>query len=205
MAKRPRTNDEHDSPWKEALHVYFPSFLAFFFADIHRDIDWSRGYESLDKELTQIARRAKLGKLLADKLFKVWLLDGTDCWILIHVEIQADVEKAFAQRMFEYHIAVRKMYNREIVGLALLCDDDPRWKPTAFSQERWGCRIELTFRIAKLLDFLKQRDELETNANPIAAVVLADLEAKQTRIDAEDRKKRKLRLAKGLLRRGLVG
>jgi hypothetical protein len=136
MAKRPRPLDEHDSPWKEALHVYFPRFLAFFFPDIHHDIDWSQDFESLDKELMQIARRAKLGKLLADKLFKVWLHDGTDCWILIHVEIQAGVEKAFPQRMFEYHIAIRKMYNREIVGLALFCDDQPEWKPTTYLEER---------------------------------------------------------------------
>ncbi len=201
MAKRPRQSEEHDSPWKDALQLYFPHFLAFFFPDIHPDIDWSRGYESLDKELLQILRRAKLGKLFADKLFKVWLHDGTDCWILIHVEIQAEVEKTFPQRMFEYHIAIRKMYNREVVGLALLCDDQPDWRPMTFWQERWGCRIELTFRIAKLLDFLSRRDELETSDNPIAAVVLADLDAKDTRSDPGDRKNRKLRLAKGLLRR----
>jgi hypothetical protein len=201
MAKRPRTPDDNDSPWKEALQLYFPSFLAFFFADIHRDIDWRRGYEALDKEFQQILRKAKLGKRFADKLFKVWLKDGSDCWILIHVEIQAEVEKAFPKRMFEYHLAIRRMYNREVAGLALLCDDQPDWKPTAFGYERWGCRMELTFRIAKLLDWLPRRAELETSDNPIATVVLAHLEAKQTRQDVVGRKKEKLRLAKGLLQR----
>jgi hypothetical protein len=46
---------DFDSPWKEALDVYFQAFLAFFFPLIHDDIDWSRAFESLDKELQQIA------------------------------------------------------------------------------------------------------------------------------------------------------
>jgi hypothetical protein len=201
MAKRPRTPEDRDSPWKEALQVYFPFFLAFFFVDIHGDIDWSRGYQALDKEFQQILRRAKLGKRLADKLFKVWLKDGSDCWILIHVEIQAEVEKEFPKRMFEYHIAIRRLYNREVVGLALLCDDQPEWKPTRFGYERWGCRMELTFRVAKLLDSLPKRDALAASDNPIATIALAHLEAMETRDDPIDRKGRKLRLTKGLLQR----
>jgi hypothetical protein len=52
-----------------------------------------------------------------------------------------------------------------------------------------------------LLDFLQQRQALETSDNPIAAVVLADLEAKETRKNPADRKSRKLQIAKRLLRR----
>lgn len=45
-----------DSPWKEALDSYFDSFLSLLFPDIHAQIDWSRGYESLDKEFQQVVR-----------------------------------------------------------------------------------------------------------------------------------------------------
>src|ERR1700733_10005525 len=100
MAKRPRARDEFDSPWKEVLQAYLPAFLAFFFADIHADVDWSRGYESLDKEFHKIARRAKVGKRIADKLFKVWLKDGSEHWLLIHIEVQGDVEGEFPRRIF---------------------------------------------------------------------------------------------------------
>jgi hypothetical protein len=41
---------DYDSPWKEALDAYFEPFLALLFPEVHRPIDWSRGYESLDKE-----------------------------------------------------------------------------------------------------------------------------------------------------------
>ncbi len=63
---------DYDSPWKEMLDGYFPDFMAFFFPEAGDDIDWARGYESLDKELQQIVRDAELGKRLADKLMKVW-------------------------------------------------------------------------------------------------------------------------------------
>src|SRR5687768_5911578 len=105
MAKRSRARDDFDSPWKDALHRYLRSFLAFFFPDIHDSADWSRGYEALDKEFQQIIRQAKVGKRLADKLFKLWLADGSEHWLLIHVEVQGEFEREFPQRMFAYNMA----------------------------------------------------------------------------------------------------
>lgn len=64
-------SDEYDSPWKVILERYFQDFMAFFFPDAHDDIDWNRGYESLDTELQKIVRDAEIGKRLADKLIKV--------------------------------------------------------------------------------------------------------------------------------------
>ena len=40
---------DYDSPWKEALDHYFEAFLRLLFPEVQRPIDWSRGYESLDK------------------------------------------------------------------------------------------------------------------------------------------------------------
>jgi hypothetical protein len=79
---------DYDSPWKEALDRYFEAFLALLFPEVHRDIDWSRGYEVLDKEFQQVVRDADLGRRYVDKLVKVWTKDGGECWVLIHVEVQ---------------------------------------------------------------------------------------------------------------------
>ena len=38
--------------------------MAFFFPQAHADIDWTRGYEMLDKELQPIVRQSKQGLLL---------------------------------------------------------------------------------------------------------------------------------------------
>ena len=48
---------EQDAFWKEALDTYFEDAIAFFFPVVHRDIDWGRGYEFLDKELEKLVRR----------------------------------------------------------------------------------------------------------------------------------------------------
>jgi hypothetical protein len=40
--------DDFDGPWKEALEVFLPEFLAFFLPDGYSRIDWSRGYQSLE-------------------------------------------------------------------------------------------------------------------------------------------------------------
>jgi hypothetical protein len=201
MAKRPKDNDDFDGPWKEALQVYLPFFLTFFFSDIHADVDWDRGYQSLDKEFQQIARRAKVGKCLADKLFKVWLKDGGERWLLIHIEIQGEYEEGFAQRMFDYNVAARQLYNQTVVSLAVLCDERRAWRPTTFSYGQWGCKMELTFRMAKVLDYVEDTVALEKSDNPFAAVVLAHWQTRQTRQDPLTRQQWKLRVVKGLYQR----
>jgi hypothetical protein len=202
MARSTRAADEFDSPWKDVLQAFLPAFLEFFFPDIHADIDWRRGYQSLDKEFQKIARRAKVGKQFVDKLFKVWLKNGGEHWLLVHIEVQGDAEKEFPERMFNYNAAVRQLYNKEVVSLAILCDDQPNWRPTTFAHGRWGCKMELTFRIAKLLDFAGDVDALEATDNPFGAVVLAHCKTLETRKNPESRKQWKLRVVKGLFRRG---
>jgi hypothetical protein len=43
-----------DNPWKDSLELFLAWFLQFLFPTIPDDIVWSRGYESLDKELQKI-------------------------------------------------------------------------------------------------------------------------------------------------------
>ena len=69
---------DFDSPWKEALDFYFQAFLALLFPAVYREIDWSRPYESLDKEFQQVVREAEMGRRYVDKLVKVWTLDGIE-------------------------------------------------------------------------------------------------------------------------------
>jgi hypothetical protein len=196
MAKKPRTADDYDSPWKDALQLFLQAFVEFYFADIGGDIDWSRGYESLDKELHKIARRAKIGKRLADKLFKVWLKDGGERWLLIHVEVQIEFDKDFAERMFHYNVAAYQMYNRAVIGLAALCDGQPDWRPTSFHFGMWGCKTEVRFRIAKLIDYAREEPKLEVCTNPFGPITLATCKAIETRNDPVARGRWKLHLVK---------
>lgn len=120
---------DYDSPWKDILARLFPHFIAFFCPDIYVAINWSRDFEFLDKELQKIAANAAIGRRLADKLVKVYLRDGREVWILIHIEIQGKRERGFARRMFVYHYRVFNLHDHRVVSLAILTDDDPRWRP----------------------------------------------------------------------------
>ena len=140
---------DYDSPWKEALDAYFEPFMAFFFPDAHSDIDWSRGYESLDKELQKIVHEGELGRRHVDKLVKVWLKDGREQWVLIHIEVQADEDAAFGERMFVYSYRLFDRYNRrEVVSIAVLADDPTllaAFSGELYSSSRWGLRNRHSF------------------------------------------------------------
>jgi flagellar biosynthesis/type III secretory pathway protein FliH len=66
-----------------------------------------------------------------------------------------------------------------------------------------GCKVQLDFLTAKLLDYRGREEELEREANPFAAVVLAQLKAQETRGAPGERWRWKVRLVKGLYDRGL--
>src|SRR5215204_6287161 len=130
--------DDFDSPWKETLDWYFEAFMAFFFPQAFAEIDWSRGYEFLDKELQKIIKEGELGRRVVDKLVKVHLKNGGEEWILIHIEIQTQAEVEFPERVFVYSYRLYDRYNRKVVSLAVLADDRPAWKPSTFGYTLWG-------------------------------------------------------------------
>ena len=198
---RPAT--DYDSPWKEALDRYFERCMAFFFPQVHAEIDWTRGYEMLDKELQPIVRRAKHGRRYVDKLVKVWLKSGEERWLLIHIEVQAWKEGDFPRRMHVYNHRIFDRYGREVISLAILADDDPDWRPNRYEYGRWGFRTLTEFPIVKLLDYAAKIQELEADPNPFAVVVLAHLKALETRRSPAERHAWKLRLVKGLYERGM--
>jgi hypothetical protein len=204
-AVEPLMAADYDSPWKEALDVFFEAFLELFFPLAHADIDWSRGWESLDKELQQIAPEAEVGRRYVDKLVKVWLRNGDERWVLIHVEVQMTDEAGFSRRMYVYHCRIFVRYNREVASFAVLGDDNPGWRPRSYGYDLWGTEIGFRFPMVKLLDHAARRAELEGSDNPFATVVLAHLDTQETRQDLSQRKDRKFGLVKRLLERGWDG
>ena len=193
---------DYDSPWKEALDAYFEAFLLLLFPNVHGQIDWSRGWESLDKEFQQVVREAAVGRRYVDKLVKVWTTEGAERWVLIHVEVQTTRDADFPERMYVYNYRVFDRYNRRVASLAVLADDDPNWRPTEFRSEAFGCEAGLRFPHVKLLDFAAHEALLEASTNPFAPVVLAHLKARQTQDDPAERHAWKLRLVRGLFERG---
>jgi len=161
---------DYDSPWKEILERFLPQFIAFFFPAIESDIDWQQGYHFLDKELQQVVREAEIGRHTVDKLVKVTLKEGKDVWLLIHIEVQSQVDPTFARRTFVANYRLFDRYGREVVSLGILADDDPDWRPDNYSYGRWGSEMRLRFPMVKLLDYAAQWEALEQNLIPLRSL-----------------------------------
>jgi len=173
---------EHDSAWKEVLEKLFEDFLSFFFPKIHQDIDFSRGFEFLDNELQQIAVESETGKRIIDKLAKVYLIDGSEKWLLIHIEIQGYAQDEFPERMFVYNYRIFDKFRHDVVSLALLTDENSSFHPNEYSRSRkdWGFEVLCRFPVVKLIDYRKHWAKLEANSHPFAIIVRAYLKALET-------------------------
>lgn len=189
---------EFDTPWKEVLERYFAEFICFFFPQAHREIDWTRPVEFLDKELQQVVREAELGQQLVDKLVKIYRSGGEQAWVLVHVEVQTQQSSGFAKRMYAYNYRIYDRYQRSVVSLAVLGDERRNWRPNQLEMELWGCEVRFIFPVVKLLDYSEQWSSLEASHNPFATVVMAHLKAQQTRNNRNERLQWKLILTKRL-------
>ncbi|AFZ60506.1 Rpn family recombination-promoting nuclease/putative transposase [Anabaena cylindrica FACHB-243] len=190
----------YDETWKEAIGDYFESFITFFYPELHQQIDWTKNPVSLDKELEQITASAKTKNRHADKLFQVWLLDNQELWILIHVEVQSQYDKEFAQRMFIYNYRAFDLYQKPVVSLAILGDETKSWRPNSYQYGLGNSQLLFNFSIVKLLDY--QWEDLEQNNNVFAIVVMAHLKTKATTSNLSAREQWKWNLARLLYERG---
>ena len=196
------TPTDFDGAWKEALELYFRPFLEFCFPDIAARVDWSKGFEFLDKELEKIVHDAAMGDLSVDKLVKVYRLDGKEGWLLIHVEVQSQTDYDLPRRMYHYFHRIADRYGKAVVSMAVLADEHPSWRPNVFEEANWGCSIRFEYLICKLLDHNKIHGALEASLNPIATVVAAHLAAQVTRDKLANRFNLKWRLTRKLHEKG---
>lgn len=172
-----------DNAWKDTVRDFFPEFIQLFFPAVFAEVDWSRGYEMLDKELARLTRKHRLGSRLADFLVRVFLNDGTETWLLIHLEIQASPETGFAKRIYVYNYRIFDRHDCEVVSLVLLTDARRSYRPERFQIKRWGFELVCRFPVVKISDFADRWEELMALPNPMAVAVMAYLRIWQAKND----------------------
>ncbi|WP_373481202.1 hypothetical protein [Geminocystis sp.] len=192
----------YDEPWKEAIGEYFDYFLDFFFLDVYNLIDWSKKPVSLDKELQKITADSNDSKRLVDKLFKVWLKDNQEVWILVHIEVQSQYDIDFNERMFIYHYRAFDLYRKPVISLAILGDEKEKWRPSNYGYDLGGCQLNLNFPTIKLLDYQEKWSELEANLNPFAMMIMAHLKTKATISNLTQREQWKWLFIRSLYEKG---
>ncbi len=127
-----KNKSDYDSGWKEIIELYLPQFIEFFYPEINKLIDYSKGYEFLDKELSKIIPSNKTGRKAVDKLVKVYYRNGEEKWLLLHIEIQSQYEKDFACRIYKYNYKIFDRYNRDVISMVILGDTNKSFRPNKF-------------------------------------------------------------------------
>lgn len=177
--------------------------LEFAFPPISKLVDWSVAPLPLDGELQKVAPEHEGGRLAADKLFKVSLLSGEPCILYLHIEIQGQRDGSFEFRMWSYNYRLCDRFGPNVVSLAVLVDEDPKWRPEAYRFEFCGCVRLFQFPVFKLWDCANPEELFEKTGNPFALLAAATQAAWRTRKDMAERGRERLRLAKHLYGKGM--
>jgi hypothetical protein len=195
---------KQDSSWRKILDKLLPEFLAFYFREIYQAIDFEKGFEFLDKELQKILpQEDDTGKHVVDKLVKVFLRDGSEKWLLIHIEIQGYRESDFPKRVYHCNYRISDRFGEKVISVALLTDDDPEFRENVYAISQWGFRLHFEFPVVKLLDYRHKWDELEHDPNPFAIATLAFLKTVETQGNDQERYQWKKHFLLQLYRKGM--
>ena len=109
----------YDTVWKTIIVEFYADFMQFFLPDLFSKLDVSVEPVFLDQELLAIQKELNIPKQITDKLIKVRLKDGTEQWLLIHVEIQTKFEFHFSTRMYLYQAFIFAKHRLPITALAI--------------------------------------------------------------------------------------
>lgn len=168
--KRSETLKRSDTAWK--LFLEQPENLRYLIhrADplLHSLIDWQRGVEYLDNELQQITPESATGRQIVDKLVRVYLLNGVEQWILIHIEVQSQPDPFFEERMYAYNATAWLRHRRQVLSIAILADTRHNWRPVRYERVLGNHRLVFEFVSLKVIDL----DEAELLADPEPAALL---------------------------------
>ncbi|RRR68326.1 MAG: DUF4351 domain-containing protein [Candidatus Viridilinea halotolerans] len=191
---------DFDGAWKYALEHCFQPFVAFFFPKTAALIDWQEPFTFCDKELEQLDPDLTTGKQRVDKLVRVRLANGQTSYIFVHIEIQAQTDEHFAERMYCYHARIFDRERLPVASLSVLGDESPSWRPDHFGYQLGETNLRLSFGAVKLLDL--DLALLEASSNLIAILTLLHRDAQATRGQPEERMRRKLARFRSFLRKG---
>jgi hypothetical protein len=163
-----------DMLWKAILEDVFDDFLVFFYSEADRLFDIPRGFEFLDKELEELfPPESDSNVKFVDKLVKVFLKDGQEKWILVHVEVQGYRDPSFEERMFTYYYRIKDRYQHDITDWAIFTDNNPIYHPTEFKSEFLGTCLSYKFNTYKVMG--QDENDLRKSVNPFSIIILTVL------------------------------
>jgi hypothetical protein len=195
-----RTND---ILWKGMLEEVFDDLLRFLFPKADRIFNLDRGFEFLDKELAEMYPQPekRSDTRFVDKLVKVYTRDGSEEWILAHVEVQGRHDPFFAKRMFKYYCRIFDRFDRPVTAIAIFTGRDGKKLPDTYERSYFGAMLTYKYNTLCILNY-NDKQLIKSN-NPFAMVILAAQKALIHGKDLDNELlQQKLLIAKLLYRKG---
>jgi len=176
MEQEPNSQEpviDYDGRWKMIIEQLFDDFMAFFMPKLFEEIDFSKGVVFLDKELQKIMpQKERKGKRISDCLAKVYLKNGKEKWILVHIEVQSSYKANFSARMFKYFYRIFDKYEEKIAAIAIFTNEKHPKNSGIYDDEFFGTQIIYKYNTYKISE--QSVEHLQNQQNPFALAVLAN-------------------------------
>ena len=168
---------KYDMLWKGVLEEVMKDLLIFVDPHIGKELDLERGFQYFDKELAELyPEPGKPSRTrVVDKLVKANLRDGSERYMLLHLEVQGSNRKDFPRRMFEYYARLFVKYSQPVAAIAVLTGKDGNKRPGVFEDRCLWTHARYEYKTLCIEDYTDQ--ELKASMNPFAAVMLVAKEA----------------------------
>ncbi|WP_153722812.1 RpnC/YadD family protein [Sporosarcina cascadiensis] len=102
---------------------------------------------------------------------KVYLKEGGEQWILIHIEVQGVNEEDFSKRMFQYFYRIFDRYEKKIAALAIMTSPYKNNYPKSFQYDFFCTTLNYKYTICKVFDY--DDDMLRHSDSLFSKIILA--------------------------------
>jgi len=177
---------QYDILWKGMVEEIFEDLMRFIFPEVDKELDIRRGVEFLDKELGEMypGPEKPIQIREVDKLVKVYLKDGEERWMLLHLEVQGWNDPGFSKRMFQYYYRILCKFDRPVSAIAIFTDRAGRNIRDRFEDHCLGTRVIYQYNTLSTLDYTNE--QLAKSDNPFAMVLMVVKMAELKKIENEN-------------------
>jgi hypothetical protein len=163
---------QYDILWKGMVESVFDDMMRFIFPYIDQEVDLGRGVEFLDKELAELYPEPEksMPTRVMDKLAKVYVKNGGEQWVLIHLEVQGWNDPLFTKRMFQSFYRAFDRYDRPVAAIAIFTDRVGKNGPDRY--QHFFLESGVDYHYKTLFTGQYTEEELIRNENAFAVVLL---------------------------------
>ena len=178
MSEQQQGHKVKDSIWKDVIEKHISGMLRRAIPELYRDMDKSKEPVFIDKELRNWDQYVPGGAHEADFLVRIYLNDGSERWLLLHIEIQGDSGGYLPYRMYFYKTLILANHRTEPAALAIITESDHSKEPDCYISDIYGTRTEYRYNRLVIKDL--DAEELYESDNPFDLALLAAYRAQET-------------------------